>query len=624
MKNSCEENQVSAQDKEEVVPDLGEFFRAESDKKNRKGGFLKNFTAANIRPLIFSTFILFFQHLPVWIMPIATANLIDAVSAAINGGMTDELTLTVILNISAFFLSIILNVPFTVLRWKIVSKMLRRTSAGIKSAVVRKLQSLSITYHKDMQSGKIQAKFLKDVDSVDGLFSALMFSLIPNIISVVISSAISVYKNIYVSLFFLIIIPTNVLLTMTFRKKIMKTNRDFRIKNEDMSEKMTTMMEMTPITKSHGLQAVEIAKLNRYIAGVAKSGRSVDKVNAYFGSWSFVIQHVLNLLCLGFCCFLAVNKIISVGEIVLYQTMFNTISAGISGLIAFAPQMSRGLDALSSLSEIMTATEVEHFFGKIKINDIKGDVEFRNVSYRYPAGEKDVVKDFSLKVKAGQCVAFVGASGSGKSTIMNLLIGLLSPTGGEIYIDGEPMSELDLLQYRHNISVVPQNSILFSGSVKENITYGLDKYTDEQLDCVLEMANVKEFLPELSNGVNTIVGEHGDKLSGGQKQRITIARALIRNPKILILDEATSALDNVSEYHVQKAINASIGGRTTFIVAHRLSTIRNADIIVVMDDGKCVEKGSFEQLMKLKGKFFKLKSLSELTAKAVENVAENT
>ncbi len=614
-----EYNVSSVREEEAKIPNYDHIFNGESENVRKKTKILKKFAKANVKSLFWSTLIYFFQALPVWVVPICTANIIDAVTIISEQGFNENITVYFIVNAVVAILSIAINVPITVLRWRIVSKMLRRASAGLKSAVVRKLQHLSITYHKDMQSGKIQAKFLRDVESVDGLFNAIMFSFIPTVIGVVVSSAISVYKNIYVSLFFLVVVPFNVWLTFAFRNKIRQTNKDFRIKTENMSAQLTTMMEMTPVTKSHGLQMREIASLNHSIAKVTVSGYGVDKVNAYFGSWAFVIHNILSFLCLLFCCFLAVNKIISVGEIILYQSMFASISGGISSLIGFAPVMGKGLDALSSISEIMTATEVENTFGKIQVDKIDGEVEFKNVSYRYPDSKTDVIKDFSLKVDSGKCVAFVGSSGSGKSTIMNLIIGLLTPTDGQILIDGKPMEELDLINYRHNISVVPQNSILFSGTIRENITYGLDGYSEEMLSKVVEMANINEFINDLSDGLDTQVGEHGDKLSGGQKQRITIARALIRDPKILILDEATSALDNISEYHVQKAISASISGRTTFIVAHRLSTIRNADLIVVMEDGSMVESGSYEELMEKKGKFYELKSLNDMNSKLAES-----
>ena len=199
-----------------------------------------------------------------------------------------------------------------------------------------------------------------------------------------------------------------------------------------------------------------------------------------------------------------------------------------------------------------------------------------------------------------------------------MIIGFLKPTNGELLIDGKSISDISLSDYRKNISVVPQNSILFSGTIRQNITYGLSHYIEEDLERVLAMANINEFLGELPNGVDTNIGEHGGKLSGGQKQRLTIARALIRNPRILILDEATSALDNVSEYHVQKAISSLIKDRTTFIVAHRLSTIRNADRILVMENGLCVEMGTYQELMNKKAKFFELKNMNDITFKEAE------
>lgn len=261
----------------------------------------------------------------------------------------------------------------------------------------------------------------------------------------------------------------------------------------------------------------------------------------------------------------------------------------------------------------MLSDNIEHNDGKISLRYVHGTVEFNHVCYHYPDSDKLIIRNFSLNVEQGECVAFVGASGSGKSTIMNMIIGFLTATSGELKIDGKPIVALNLPSYRHFLSVVPQSCILFTGTIRENITYGMANVTEEQIQHVMDLANIREFIDKLPDGLDTQVGEHGGNLSGGQKQRISIARALIRDPRIIILDEATSALDNISEYHVQKAMASLIKGRTTFIVAHRLSTIRDADKIVVMDEGQCVEMGTYQELMALHGKFYELKTLSEMT-----------
>jgi ATP-binding cassette subfamily B protein len=220
-----------------------------------------------------------------------------------------------------------------------------------------------------------------------------------------------------------------------------------------------------------------------------------------------------------------------------------------------------------------------------------------------------VLKDLNLTVKQGETIALVGESGSGKSTVVNMAIGLFETTSGSITIDGKNIKELDMHSVRNRVAVVPQNTILFNGTIKENIIYGRTGVTKAELDKAIEAANLKHVLDKLPNGVNTHIGEHGDKLSGGQRQRISIARAIIRNPDVIIFDEATSALDTVSEAEIQSAINNLTKDRTTFIVAHRLSTIRNADKIAVISNGTCVEFGTYDELMQKKGEFYKYKMM---------------
>ncbi len=603
------------------IPDYDHLFEENGISRNKiKNKVFGKILKQNKWTVIYTLFLYLIQSLPIYVIPLVSANVVNiATESLLNGGViTIDVWKRIICNGIIMILVLAQNIPVTMYRWKVMSKMFRETSAGLKSTVIRKLQSLSITYHKDMRKGKVQAKFLRDTESIDMLFKNLVLVILPSIITVIISTVISVYKNGYVALFFLLVIPINVLVMTSFRKKLFTTFRQYRKTNEVVSSKLSTMLEMIPVTKAHGLESTEISNVNTSILQLKGAGREMDKTEAKFGSSMWVTSQGLSAFCLLFSVCMALIGQIQIGDIVLFQTMFSTISGNVSTIINMLPSISSGLDAVDSISEIMCSNDVEVSIGKKHIKDIVGNIEFTNVNYTYPNTQEKVIKDFSLSVKKGECIAVVGASGSGKSTLMNMIIGFMFPDSGEIKIDGKSITELNLSEYRHHVSVVPQNSMLFYGTIKENITYGLEKYSEEDLNRVVEMANLNEFLSELPNGIDTDIGEHGDKLSGGQKQRITIARALIRNPKILIFDEATSALDNISEYQVQKAIEKAVSDRTTFIVAHRLSTIRNADRIVVLDQGKAVEIGTFDELINKKGKFYELKNLNDLNLKSAQ------
>ena len=577
-------------------------------------GFFKKIFVRNILKLIISSIYFIIKASPVWIMPIITANVIDIIAAGFNDSTWEQL------GGNALVLAILLiqNVPMHYLYAKVTDKMLRNNSAGIRATVVRKLQRLSITYHKEMESGRIQSKFLRDVNNVDGLFSHILKVIIPDLIGITISIGISFYKSWFITLVSFVVIPLNILIARAFKKRMATNSKALRSEAETMSSKLTTMLEMLPVTKAHGLEEEEISGFETEIQKLTNVGLTADKTNAFFGSCVWVLSNFLRFLFLFFCGYMALMGKISIGDVVLYQSLFATINGYVTSFVNYMPSFTSGMESVRSISEIMISDDIEDNTGKASIHSIEGNVEFKDVSYRYPDGDVDVVQHLNLKVAPGECIAVVGPSGSGKSTIMNMIIGFLRPTSGELLIDGNSIQDISLRDYRQNISVVPQNSILFSGSIRQNITYGLSKYSEEELQKVLEMAYINEFLGELPQGLDTNIGEHGGKLSGGQKQRITIARALIRNPRILILDEATSALDNISEYHVQKAISSLIKDRTTFIVAHRLSTIRNADRILVMENGVNVEVGTYEELIAKQGKFYQLKNMSDITYREME------
>lgn len=595
--------------KENKLPDYVSFFEGAKDVDSIAVRFLKSLLMSNWKELVCSTVLFGIKHCAMWIIPIVTANVIDI---ATNPGKNSVTGLFI--NGGVLIFLIIQNLCTHVWYIDYVSKVLRNIGAGLRDSVVRKLQQLSITYHREMESGALQSKFIRDIESIEQLLNRLILSLIPAIISLFVTIGITVEKSLAVTLFFAAIIPINVTVVRVFSRKMSKENSEYRKQAETVSSKITTMIEMIPVTKAHGLEDTEINNMENSLKNLRKAGMSLDHLQAQFGSSSWVVSSVMSALCLVFTGYMAYIGKISVGSVVLFQTYFNSITADIQALLNIYPEFAKGVESIKSVSEIMISDEIENNDNKIKLRYVHGTVQFDNVSYRYPSMDKDVIKNLSFNAEPGECVAFVGSSGSGKSTVMNMIIGFLNATEGEVKIDGKPIEILNLKTYRNFLSVVSQNCILFSGTIKENIVYGLADYSEEKLEKVLDLANIREFTDKLPEGINTQVEEHGGNLSGGQKQRISIARAMMRDPAIIIFDEATSALDNISEYYVQQAIAGLMKERTMFIVAHRLSTIRNADKIVVMENGECVEQGTYDELMQKRGSFYKLKTLNEINS----------
>ena len=553
----------------------------------------------------FALAVLFFiiKHSPVWVLPIITSNIINI--ATYPEGHTD---MDIFINVIIIIALIAFNFPMNYLYTKCQSSAIRQVEATLRSALIRKLQQLSISYHKEMESGRLQSKIIRDVEAIETLSSQIFSSLLTIGLNVVVALSITLTKSMTVFVFFILTVPVAGGTIALFRRSIRKRNREFRKEMENTSARVMEMVELIPVTRAHALENEEIRKMESQLNEVAHKGYKLDIVQANFGAVSWCLFQSFQVVCLAFTGYLAFKGRIKVGDIAMYQSYFTTIVNQVSNLITMLPNIAKGTESINSVGEVLLAHDVENYKGKIKLQTVQGDFKFIDTAFSYE-NDKEILSSLNLTVRHGETIALVGESGAGKTTILNLVIGFNKPTKGKVTLDGYDMNELNLRTYRQHLAVVPQSTILFSGSIRDNITYGLDSYTEKQLDEAIKAANLSSFIESLRDGLDTMIGEHGGKLSGGQRQRLSIARALIRQPKVIILDEATSALDSNSEREIQTALDNLVANRTTFVVAHRLSTIRNADKIAVIGNGGCIEYGSYDELMEKKGAFYHMRKL---------------
>ncbi len=578
-------------------------YMSENPKKIRSLRLLFKLYKGHYGKLLIGAIIYIIKDSPMWVLPLITADIINLVTSP-----PENFLLRIAFDAIIAASLLLINIPFHTLYVKILSKANRNVEAGLRGAMVRKLQQLSITYHKDTQSGKIQSKVMRDVEVVTDLASHIMNTILGTVINMCITLVVVISNNIAIFFMFLLLVPAAAFLQKGFHKIMHTQTKEFREELENTSAAVYDMEELIPVTRAHSLEKAEVRKLTKAITKIAERGYKSDSTYSFFGALSWALMNFFQILCLFITAFMAFKKFISIGEISLYQTYFTSLSTNVMSIVYLLPAITRGADAIRSIGEILSAYDIEKNHGKPKLFDLKGKYEFKNVVFNYDM-ETHVLNGLDLTVKAGETIALVGESGSGKSTIINLVTGFNLAEKGELLIDGQDIKDFDLRSYRKFLSVVPQNSILFSGTVRENITYGSDSYTKEQLSAAIHAAQLDDVIAKLPHGLDTSVGEHGAKLSGGQRQRISIARAIIRDPKVIIFDEATSALDSVTEREIQAAIDNLTRDRTTFIVAHRLSTIKNADKIAVIKDGRCVEYGTYDELIEKRGEFYAFKQI---------------
>lgn len=558
----------------------------------------------NYHKFFLAVIFFFIKHAPVWVLPIVTANIINDITSG-----SPETYQNIIIQAMIMIVLVVLNIPMNYMYTRYKSLATRYAETGLRRALVRKLQQLSISYHKETQSGRLQSKIMRDVEAVETLSTQMFLSILNIALNIAIALIVTINKSLVVFIFFLLTTPIAAATMVFFRNVMKKRNNEFRKEMEETSARVMEMVELIPVTRAHALEEEEVQKMSGQLFAVAEKGYRLDVIQSLFGSVGWAIFQIFQVVCLGFTGFLAIKGTVMPGDITLYQSYFATIVSQVSSLMSLIPTIAKGIESVNSIGEVLLEDDIEQNEGKEIIKDIYGEFDFKDVTFRYNNIDRPVLHNLNLHVDKGETIALVGESGAGKSTILNLVIGFNQVNSGEVLIDGHNMKDIDLRSYRKYLAVVPQTSILFSGTIRDNITYGVDNVDEATLDEIVKAANLTDLIKSLPDGLDTMVGEHGGKLSGGQRQRISIARALIRNPKVIVLDEATSALDSISEKLIQEALNNLTKDRTTFIVAHRLSTIKDADKIAVIADGHCVEYGTYDELMNLKGEFYQMKKI---------------
>lgn len=529
--------------------------------------------------------------------------------------MTDISALTVKTVLSIGILYIVLRLIDTAANYYMTSIghiMGTRIETKMRSDLFRHLQKLPFSYYDETKVGTLMSRITSDLFDVTEFAHHCPEEFFIAGIKIIVSFIILCGVNVWLTLIIFAIAPLMLIVCIPFRRRMKEGFRHSRVVVGEINSQVEDSLLGIRVVKSFANEAVELEKFENGNRKFLEIKRKVYHAMAGFTGVTRFFDGLMYIAVVIAGALFLINGAITAADFVAYLLYVSTLISSVRRIIEFTEQFYRGMTGIERFAEILdTPVTIADKDDAVELPQVRGDITFRDVTFRYNEGGEDVLHHLNLTVEAGKTIALVGPSGGGKTTLCGLVPRFYDIADGSVMLDGVDVRDLSLASLRRAIGVVQQDVYLFSGSVYENIAYGKPGATREEVEEAARLAGAEEFIRLLPDGYDTYVGERGVKLSGGQKQRISIARVFLKDPPVLILDEATSALDNESELIVQQSLERLAKGRTTFIVAHRLTTVRNADVIAVITRDGIAEMGTHAELMTQDGTYASLYRLYE-------------
>jgi subfamily B ATP-binding cassette protein MsbA len=487
----------------------------------------------------------------------------------------------------------------------LVLKTTKHVVMRLRADVVLKLQHLSIGFYDSEDLGQLHSRIIQDTEKVDVMANFIVSVLMTSAVRGLGALCILWFMDWKLTALLLVVALAFWALQEFFKKKIKVRYRLWRSEFDSFSAKVQVLLHSIRLVRAFTTEERESEHMTETAVSLSHRGVVMVTYMALFNGLVELLTGVSMVVVLLGGGWLYLRGEISVGVLVAFFTTLGYVFGPLGAILNNIDQLFGGQVALGQIYELLDHPDIEPERADGLVKPLAGRVELRHVGFSYPKGQPALV-DANVQVKPGQTVALVGASGAGKSTFVSLLLGFYRPSSGQVLIDDVPLEQYQTKGLREQMAVVAQDNVLLAGSIRSNIRYGRPEATEAELQQACRVACAWDFIQALPQGLETEVGERGVKLSGGQKQRLAIARALLRDPRILILDEATSALDSLSEQSFRQALENLRADRTTFVIAHRLSTVKNADLLLVFDKGSIVERGTHQQLLEQRGAYARL------------------